>query len=175
MKVRTIAESLGDKVLTTVERTGHLVSLIPADKLDWRPVALARANPGPDLGHLLGHLLDCMAGFCAAFYAAFPEQLEQFAVLRSAEVNHFCQPREWRERAETYRQAIREAFDLCADEDLSRPIRTIFNPELQSLHSLLLGNLEHLLNHKYQLFFYLKLIGVSVGTGDLYTLTNAAR
>ncbi|HEY2456275.1 MAG TPA: hypothetical protein VGI13_03155 [Candidatus Acidoferrum sp.] len=175
MKVRTITESLGDKVLTTVERTGHLVSLIPADKLDWRPVALARANPGPDLGHLLGHLLDCMAGFCAAFYAAFPAQLEQFAVLRSAEVNHFCQPRAWKERAETYRQAISEAFELCGDEDLSRRIKTIFNPEGQTLLSLLLDNLEHLLNHKYQLFFNLKLTGVSVGTQDLYTLTNTAK
>ncbi len=34
--------------------------------------------------------------------------------------------------------------------------------------TLLLGNLEHLLNHKYQLFFYLKLLGVPVNSSDLY-------
>jgi len=31
-----------------------------------------------------------------------------------------------------------------------------------------LANLEHLMNHKYQLFIYLKLLGVVVRTGDLY-------
>jgi hypothetical protein len=34
--------------------------------------------------------------------------------------------------------------------------------------TLLLGNLEHLINHKHQLFLYLKLMGVPVGTPDLY-------
>jgi hypothetical protein len=172
MKVRTITESLGEKVLTAVERTGHLVSLVPAHELEWRPSTGDHAHAGCDLGHLLGHLLDCMAGFCAVFYAAFPEQLEKFTDLRSAEVNHFCAPEEWRNRAETYLRAISEAFEICADEDLSRRIGTIFNPEGQILHSLLLGNLEHLLNHKYQLFAYLKLLRVPVGTSDLYTLTN---
>lgn len=175
MKVRTITESLGEKVLTAVERTDHLVSLVPTEKLDWRPSTVDQADEGPDLGHVLGHLLDCLAGVCAAFYAAFPGQLEKFAGLRSAEVNHFCRPDEWRERAETYRQAISEAFELCVDEDLSRSIGTIFRPEGQTLHNLLLGNLEHLLNHKYQLFVYLKLIGVSVDTSDLYTLTNLTK
>jgi hypothetical protein len=36
----------------------------------------------------------------------------------------------------------------------------------------LLANLEHFINHKYQLFFYLKLLGVSVDTRDLYKLTQ---
>jgi hypothetical protein len=36
--------------------------------------------------------------------------------------------------------------------------------------TLLLGNLEHLVNHKYQLFFYLKMLGVPLGTPDLYRL-----
>jgi len=32
----------------------------------------------------------------------------------------------------------------------------------------MLGNLEHLINHKHQLFTYLKLMGESVGSRDLY-------
>ena len=34
--------------------------------------------------------------------------------------------------------------------------------------TLLLGNLEHLLNHKYQLFLYIRLQGVTVTSRDLY-------
>jgi len=36
--------------------------------------------------------------------------------------------------------------------------------------TLLLGNLEHLINHKHQLFSYLKQMGVPVATPDLYQL-----
>jgi hypothetical protein len=39
---------------------------------------------------------------------------------------------------------------------------------MESVMTLLLGNLEHLVNHKYQLFVYLKLLGVPVATRDLY-------
>jgi len=39
--------------------------------------------------------------------------------------------------------------------------------------TILLGNLEHFINHKYQLFFYLKLLGVRVTTRDLYRIENA--
>jgi hypothetical protein len=49
---------------------------------------------------------------------------------------------------------------------------TVFATE--SVMTLLLGNLEHLINHKYQLFVYLKLLGVSVGTGDIYCWRGSA-
>ena len=45
-------------------------------------------------------------------------------------------------------------------------LTTVFTNE--SVLTLLLGNLEHLVNHKYQLFVYLKILGVPVGTGDIY-------
>jgi hypothetical protein len=38
----------------------------------------------------------------------------------------------------------------------------------ESLATLLLGNLEHLINHKYQLFVYLKILSVPVATADIY-------
>jgi hypothetical protein len=39
--------------------------------------------------------------------------------------------------------------------------------------TVMLGNLEHYINHKHQLFFYLKLLGVKVGTPDLYHFRGA--
>jgi hypothetical protein len=44
----------------------------------------------------------------------------------------------------------------------------VFVPEGESLMTLLVGNLEHLINHKYQLFLYLKLLGLPVSSRDLY-------
>jgi len=38
----------------------------------------------------------------------------------------------------------------------------------EALLTLLLGNLEHFINHQYQLFAYLKMLGVPLGTRDLY-------
>jgi hypothetical protein len=52
-------------------------------------------------------------------------------------------------------------------------VPTVFVPGGEALMTILLGNLEHLINHKYQLFFYLKMLGVPVGTGDLYRLRGA--
>ena len=36
--------------------------------------------------------------------------------------------------------------------------------------TILLANLEHFINHKHQLFFYLKLLGLEVGTAQLYEI-----
>ena len=52
----------------------------------------------------------------------------------------------------------------------SDDVPTVFAAEGETILRLLLTNLEHFINHKYQLFFYLKMMGVSVGTGDLYCL-----
>jgi hypothetical protein len=63
---------------------------------------------------------------------------------------------------------IEEGFALLADEDLARQIPTVFVPQGEALLTLLLGNLEHFINHKHQLFSYLKALGVPLGTCDLY-------
>jgi len=62
---------------------------------------------------------------------------------------------------------IEEGFELCSDEKLERMLPTVF-AAAESIMTLLLGNLEHLINHKYQLFVYLKILGVPVATADIY-------
>ena len=170
-----IADSIQQKVLEAIELTAHLVSLVPSESLEWRPVAPGNGIAAIDLGHLLGHLLDCLGGFCAAFYAAFPARLSDFEALRSLTVNHFCAREEATIRIETYSTCIIRAFECCSDEDLGRKLATVFVPSGEPLVTVLLGNLEHLINHKYQLFFYLKLLGSPVGTQDLYKLRRNPR
>ncbi len=79
-----------------------------------------------------------------------------------------CTPSRARECLSVYQEAIREGFHCIADADLERSIPTVFVPAGEPLLTLLLGNLEHLVNHKHQLFMYLQLMGVKVGSADLY-------
>ncbi len=151
------------KVEEQVDRAEHLLDLIPPDKIEWRPLPESLR-----LCEVLGHLLECLAGFCASLYAANPKPLAHFLKLRDLPVNHCCAVQEARQRMQVYSVCIREGFARLEDDDLARLIPTVFLPKGEPLMTILLGNLEHFINHKYQLFFYLKLLGVPVGTSDLY-------
>jgi hypothetical protein len=83
-------------------------------------------------------------------------------------VNHCCGIDDACERIKEYRTCIQSGFELLTDEDLVRQVPTVFRPGGESLLTILLGNLEHLINHKHQLYFYLKLIGLPLTSEDLY-------
>ena len=151
------------KLEEQIERTDHLISLVPPDKLEWKP-----ATDFLRLCEVLGHLLECLAGFCATLYAVNPERLAHFIRLREQPVNHCCGIDEARARVREYAEHIREGFDLLDDAALARRVSTVFEPAGEPLMTIMLGNLEHLINHKHQLFSYLKLLGVEAGTRDLY-------
>ena len=148
-----------------IEQTAHLLTFIPDDKLEWQPLPNVMR-----VCDLLGHLLECLAGFCATLYAIDAKRLAHFDRLRNLTVNHPCAIEEASERIRDYASSIREGFSVISDDDLARRIPTVFAPEGKEVMTVLLDNLEHLINHKHQLFFYLKLLGVNVGTGDLYKL-----
>ena len=153
------------KVAEQVERADRLIALVPPDLLEWRPA--------PDafrLCDLLGHLLECLAGFCATLYVIDKDRLAHFTQLRELEVNHCCGISEARSRMRDYMNCIEEGFAVMTDGDLALNVPTLFSAEGESVMTLLMGNLEHFINHKYQLFFYLKLMGVAVATPDLYRL-----
>ena len=159
-----LTRDLVSKITEQIERTGHLAGLIPESQSHWRPPIRGAWSAV----ELLGHLLDCLAGFCAVLYKAEPDRLRNFAGLRDLPVNNACEPDEALRRIAIYRAHIEEGFTLVDDAALGRKLPTVFVPEGESLMTLLLGNLEHLINHKHQLFVYLKLMAVDVGSSDLY-------
>lgn len=159
-----LCTALLEKVHEQIERTGHLIALLPADTSLWKP-AVSSAWP---VEMLLGHLLDCLAGLCAALAAAEPARLAHFSALRELPVNHACPAAEAVGRLGLYRAHIDEAFALLRDVDLAKPIPTVFVQHGELLLTLLLGNLEHLMNHKHELFTCLKQMGVEVNSSDLY-------
>jgi len=164
------------KLREQVDRADHLLSLVPAGSLEWKPDApTTSGRPPAVVGRVIGHLLECLAGSCAALYAANSDRLGHFLLLRQRPVNHSAQPEEARERIREYMRHIEEGFALLSNADLERVVPTVFVPSGEALITLLLGNLEHLINHKYQLFFYLKLLGVPVGSRDLYCWRGEAQ
>jgi hypothetical protein len=163
---RILCDSLLLKIDEQIERTAHLAGLLPGGGAE----RVLDGSSSWTAGDLLGHLLDCLAGFCAALYKAEPERLAHFQRLREPPVNLSLGRQDFLARLEIYRAHIAEAFALLDDAALGRNIPTIFVPSGQTLMTLLLGNLEHLINHKRQLFEFLKRMGVNVGTGDLYRL-----
>jgi hypothetical protein len=160
-----LSQALLAKIEEQIERLYNLIDLIPEDSIEWQPVADSMR-----VCDLLGHLLETLAGFCAVFYRLYPDRLSHFASLREREVNHCCGIEETRKRIQEYRACIKEGFALMTDKDLSSLLPTVFVSEGETILTLLLGNLEHLINHKYQLFFYMKLLSIKVSTPDLYHL-----
>jgi hypothetical protein len=159
-----LCAALLSKIDEQIERTSHLIRLLPADQLAWQPPIPGAWPPGL----LLGHLLECLAGFCAVLYAVEPERLRHFAALRDLPVNHPCDTQEALARMAAYHGHIRQGFDLLQDGALGERVPTIFVNQGERLLTLLLGNLEHLINHKHQLFTCLKLLGIEVSSRDLY-------
>ena len=161
---QSLGRALLSKIGEQMDRTEHLIGLLPEDRLEWKPEI-----PGSwTASVLMGHLLECLAGFCAVLYTADRERLGHFARLRELPVNHACGCQEARRRIAQYRTHIQEGFSVLSDSQLAVLVPTVFVPRGEPLLTLLLGNLEHLINHKHQLFTYLKLMGVAVGTQDLY-------
>jgi DinB family protein len=161
---RPLCVSLLLKIQEQIASTVHLIELLPVDRLKANP-----ETPGEwPVEMLLGHLLDCLAGFCAVLAAAEPERLAHFSELRSLPVNHPCSPDEAIHRIAIYSDRIDEGFALLEDASLAQSISTAFVERGETVLTLLLGNLEHLINHKHQLFTHLKRMGLSVSTRDLY-------
>ncbi|MCI0443578.1 DinB family protein [bacterium] len=151
------------KIDEQIELLRRLIRMVPEDKLEWRPIETSFK-----ICELLGHLLEAVAGFCAALYAVHPQKLSYFLELRSLPVNHCCGIVEVQQRIEQYRTCIQNGFALVTDDDLILQVPTVFKPEGEALITILLGNLEHLINHKHLLFFYLKLIDIPITSKDLY-------
>jgi hypothetical protein len=162
--VQPLCSALLEKIREEIERSTHLLELLPPVPLEWTP-PIPDARP---VGWLIGHMLECLAGFCAVLYAVRREELARFERLKSLPVNHLCGTEEAHRRIAEYEAHIEQGMALLHDTDLACRVPTVFVPEGELLLTLLLGNLEHLINHKYQFLIYLKLAGGVAGTRDLY-------
>ncbi len=114
-----LASLVQSKLDEQIEQTRHLISLIPPDKLEWKPRADTLR-----VCDLLGHLLECLAGFCATLYAVNSDRLSHFAALRELPVNHCCTVDEASARIAEYARHIGEGFALLTDDELAKRLPT---------------------------------------------------
>jgi hypothetical protein len=164
-----LCQSYVAKLEEQIDCLSGIITRLPSEKLDWIPKLPKMDVPLPrSLGQVLGHLLQCLAGIAAVLYAVYPRELEQLLQLKSLPVNHFCGKSEALERIAGYRDRLAYGFRFLTDEDLARRIPTVFVPDGETVLTLLLGNFEHLVNHKHELFMCAKFVGVPLGSRDLY-------
>ena len=143
--------------------SAKLISLAPANKLDWKPAQGDYMN----LGQLLHHLAMSPGAFVAAMNNAFPpaEALQKFMQedlknTKSPDVAGRELSRGWDE--------AKAALSRLSDADFqSKAVKVPWGPPMP-LWRTCLGMAEHWVNHKYQLFLYLKLLGLPVNTMTLY-------
>ena len=172
---KVLVSAVSAKIDEQAELLSGIVARLPHEQLQWAPGWPATEAPPPKrTGEVLGHLLQCLAGVLAVLHAAHPDRLAHLMDLKKLPVNHFCTEDEALRRIGDYRRHIREGFDSLCDEDLARIIPTVFVPSGESILTLLLGNLEHIINHKHELFVYAKGQGIPLVSRDLYRFRTQA-
>jgi hypothetical protein len=138
----------------------EMLALVPNSSEDWRP-----DWPGDlsfTMSELVAHLAESCGGVCACFARLHPEMNWTRAETAGLSVG-----RNGRVIA-AYRAQVREALALTRDDDWMRVIPTYFVPEGEPFLAVVLTNLKHVNHHVHQLFTYLKVWGVPVGTRHLY-------
>lgn len=138
----------------------ELLALVPRGAEDWHP-----DWPGDvpfTTSELTAHLAESCGGLCACFARLHPEM-----TWTRAETAGLSVGRSWRVIA-AYRVQVREGLALTREEDWMRVIPTYFVPEGEPFLAVVLTNLKHVNHHVHQLFLYLKVWGVPVGTRHLY-------
>ncbi len=142
-----------------------MIRLVPRDKLNWRPrdnfmsFGQLVCHVGDGVGRELRHLISGKWPFTA-------DQLPEMMRLENCPA---CSSEEALEKLNKDKGTLKEVLSGISEQEFSS--KMVSTPwgwqgkcELISIRFL-----EHFLNHKMQLFTYLKLIGIPVNTMTLYS------
>jgi DinB family protein len=165
-------ETLRAEIDSTYRATEGLVKLVDKDKLGWKP---ATGSNWMNTGQLLEHLTSACGACCKGFTtgdwgmpsgddAKPDDMLPSAAKMPSA-----------KSVDETLKKLAADkkvALDMLAkagEKDLaSRKVSAPWDPTEKPLGHQFLMSVQHLNQHKGQLFYYLKLQGKPVDTGTLW-------
>lgn len=146
-----------------IRPTESLFHLVPADKIDWRPVEGAFTA-----GQLMAHMAIALKVYAGGITAgAWGVQSMREIFLRNRHTPSWTVDEALAALSESYAQ-FRQSVANLAQEEFDHGL--IDTPQLGRVprwRAAMLA-LEHHLNHKAELFMYLKLLGVKVHTGHLY-------
>lgn len=147
-----------------VQSTEQLFQLIPPDKIDWKPTEKSFT-----LGQQIAHLSSALGVYARGISSGdwgFQSMRERFVLNRhtpSMNVDDAV-----RTLNESHMEFNRLIGSLSEDEFNNSEMDS---PQLGRVPRWRLAMLavEHHINHKAEIFMYLKLLGVNVHTGNLYT------
>jgi len=152
-----------DVVVETYRPAAKLMSMVPADKLSWKP--------GPtfmDLGQLIYHLsLGLGASMELLLSGKWPSMQEMEAEMKLENLPS-CTVQEALDKLEKDKEVLRAALDGMSEADFANQIVSVPWGWKGKIERMAISFLEHFTNHKMQLFTYLKLLGLPVNTETLY-------
>jgi uncharacterized damage-inducible protein DinB len=140
-----------------------LISMVPADKLNWKP--------GPtfmSVGQVLCHLSDGFGGGFDMLLSGKWPSMEEMGEGMKLENLPSCSPQEALDKLEKDKKILREVLDGLSAEDFTNKVVSVPWGMTAKVERMAISFLEHFTNHKMQLFTYLKLLGLPVNTETLY-------
>ena len=146
-----------------VRPTEHMFRLIPADKLEWKPTDNA-FTLGQQIAHLSGALGVYAHGIARGDWE-FKSMRERFVQNRHTPM---MQVEEAIHLLNENQAEFRRVVGALSEEDFSTG--EVDSPQLGRVPRWRLAMLavEHHINHKAEIFMYLKFMGIAVNTGNLY-------
>ena len=169
------SELLKREIDDTYAITDRLIDSVDDDKLDWKP---SEGSNWMTTSQLLMHLTNACGAPIRGFVTGdwgMPEgmdvsDLAPEDMLPTADKLPFVNSvAEAKKLLDEDRQAALDMLAKVSEEDLANKlVAAPWNPVKMVLGHHLLQMVDHLKSHKSQLFYYLKLQGKPVNTGDLW-------
>jgi hypothetical protein len=140
-----------------------MLKLVPADKLDWKP-----APNFMSMGQLISHLSEGIgAELHMLLTNSWPKPEEMSESMKQGNMPT-CNVQEALARLEKDKTTLREVLSGITEEDFANRIVSVPWGWKAKMEKMALEFRDHFVNHKMQLFTYLKLLGFPVNTETLY-------
>jgi hypothetical protein len=141
----------------------NMLKMIPSDKLDWKP-----APNFMSMGQLICHLCDGIGTeLRMAIDNSWPKPEEMSSLPELAKFPT-CTIEEALAKLEKDKTTLSDILSGVTEEDFANKIITVPWGWKNNMERMALDFREHFVNHKMQLFTYLKLLGLPVNTETLY-------
>lgn len=146
-----------------IAATERLFGKVPADKLEWAPKE-GMLTCGQQMIHMAGALAVYAEGIASGTWTA--GTIEEI-LKKNHEAPHANSAVAARIMRRSF-QTLRSTLAAFSESDLLTPV---FSPQFGRdvpRWQLVIMCMEHHLNHKAELFLYLRLLGIAINSRDLY-------
>ena len=164
---------LRSEIESTYQVADHLLELVDQDQLDWKPPI---GNNWLTVGQLLLHITEAcgsnIKGFVTGDWGEFEESIPENGQTMLPPAISFptaTSIKEIKSLLQKDQVQTLALLEACEEQDLSNKLVSApWDPRPKPLGQWFLHMIDHLKQHKGQLYYYLKLQGKPVDTTDLW-------